>query len=67
MIDGVRCLQGCVVKATDLRAGAALVVAGLMAQGETVVENGQYIQRGYGALEQKIERLGGRIRLEEGR
>ena len=38
-----------------------------MAQGETVVENGQYIQRGYGALEQKIERLGGRIRLEEGR
>ncbi|HIW49204.1 MAG TPA: UDP-N-acetylglucosamine 1-carboxyvinyltransferase [Firmicutes bacterium] len=67
VIDGVRCLQGCVVKATDLRAGAALVVAGLMAQGETVVENGQYIQRGYGALEQKIERLGGRIRLEEGR
>ncbi len=47
VIDGVDSLTGVKVKATDLRAGAAMIIAGLIAKGETVIEDIQYIDRGY--------------------
>lgn len=57
-IKGVCELHGEVVSSTDLRAGAALVIAGLAAKGITVVENIIYIQRGYEKFEQKLLNLG---------
>jgi UDP-N-acetylglucosamine 1-carboxyvinyltransferase len=54
MIEGVGNLRGATVKATDLRAGAALVLAGLAAEGITMVDNVHYVDRGYEGL---IERL----------
>ena len=66
IIDGVPKLMGCPVKATDLRAGAAMVVAGLMAEGQTDIYNVHYIDRGYEHLERKLRRLGAKIeRLTE--
>ncbi|GAB6159098.1 UDP-N-acetylglucosamine 1-carboxyvinyltransferase [Desulfotomaculum varum] len=62
VIEGVPSLQGTKVKASDLRAGAALVISGLMAQGETEISNVNYIDRGYANLEQKLTSLGARIR-----
>ena len=61
IIEGVPRLTGCAVTATDLRAGAALVVAGLMAEGVTDIYNVQYIDRGYEHLEEKLRSLGARI------
>ncbi|GAA0116721.1 UDP-N-acetylglucosamine 1-carboxyvinyltransferase [Clostridium senegalense] len=61
VIDGVEKLKGANVKATDLRAGAALVIAGLVAEGTTVVEGIQHIDRGYPNIEEKFKRLGGDI------
>ena len=54
VIEGVPSLQGTQVKATDLRAGAALIVAGLIASGETEICNAMYIDRGYHKLEEKL-------------
>lgn len=65
VIEGVNSLHGTCVKATDLRAGAALVIAGLVAEGETKVSNVEYIDRGYHMLEEKIKSLGAVIRREE--
>lgn len=62
VIEGVSKLQGASVKATDLRAGAALVIAGLIADGETEIHNTHYIYRGYEGLEKKLINLGARIR-----
>ncbi len=59
--DGVEELHGSVVKATDLRAGAALVVAGLAAKGTTEVLNIEHIDRGYENLEEKFRKLGADI------
>jgi len=64
VIHGVKNLTGAKVVASDLRAGAALVVAGLMAKGETEIENVQYIDRGYDQLEQKLLSLGANVRRE---
>lgn len=61
VIEGVTSLQGAQVKATDLRAGAALIVAGLMANGETEIINAGYIDRGYYNLESKLSSLGAKI------
>lgn len=61
VIEGVPQLHGAAVDATDLRAGAALVVAGLMAQGTTEIYNTHYIDRGYEHLEQKFASLGAKI------
>lgn len=61
LIEGVPRLYGAKVKATDLRAGAALVVAGLMAEGETEIDNVYYIDRGYHRLEEKLASLGARV------
>ncbi|HCM11889.1 MAG TPA: UDP-N-acetylglucosamine 1-carboxyvinyltransferase [Lachnospiraceae bacterium] len=58
IIDGVERLTGAVVSAPDLRAGAALVIAGLMAEGFTIVENVEYIERGYENFEYKMQQLG---------
>lgn len=62
VIQGVEKLMGAKVAASDLRAGAALVVAGLVAEGETEIENIHYIQRGYDGLCEKLTALGAKIR-----
>lgn len=61
VIEGVPQLHGAAVEATDLRAGAALVIAGLMAQGTTEISNTHYIDRGYEHLETKLSSLGAKI------
>ncbi|MBR4501948.1 MAG: UDP-N-acetylglucosamine 1-carboxyvinyltransferase [Clostridia bacterium] len=65
IIDGVSKLYGSPVTATDLRAGAALVVAGLMAQGDTEIYEPGFITRGYERLEEKLRSLGADIRREK--
>lgn len=60
-IVGVKSLQGARVRATDLRAGAALVLAGLAANGETVVEEIHHMERGYESLETKLSLCGAEI------
>lgn len=65
-ISGVPSLQGATVEASDLRAGAALVLAGLAAEGTTVVRNVHFIDRGYENLESTLGALGAQIeRVEE--
>ena len=61
IIDGVEKLSGARVSAPDLRAGAALVIAGLAAEGITIVDDIVYIQRGYENFEQKLRSLGAEI------
>ncbi|MDI9512140.1 MAG: UDP-N-acetylglucosamine 1-carboxyvinyltransferase [Caldicoprobacterales bacterium] len=61
VIQGVNRLKGAQVNASDLRGGAALVLAGLNAEGETIVENIHHIDRGYEGLEQKLRSLGADI------
>ncbi len=65
IIDGVEEFVGANVVAPDLRAGAALVIAGLAAEGYTVVEDIKYIQRGYEDFDEKIRTLGGQIAIVE--
>ena len=65
LIVGQEKLHGARVRATDLRAGAALVIAGLAAHGITYVEEIKYIQRGYEDFEGKIKALGGKILMTE--
>ena len=54
-------LDGATVMATDLRASASLVIAGLIARGETTVERVYHLDRGYESIEEKLSRLGARI------
>jgi len=61
IIKGIKELSGAVVEASDLRAGAALVLAGLVAEGETRINDIYHIDRGYENLESKITNLGGYI------
>ena len=61
VVRGVECLQGATVMATDLRASAGLVIAGLVADGETVVDRIYHLDRGYEALEKKLSALGARV------
>ncbi|HIX23961.1 MAG TPA: UDP-N-acetylglucosamine 1-carboxyvinyltransferase [Candidatus Lachnoclostridium avicola] len=61
VIDGVPGFTGAQVEAPDLRAGAALVIAGLAAEGYTVVDEIGYIQRGYESFEEKLQSLGAMI------
>lgn len=63
VIDGVRGFTGARVESPDLRAGAALVLAGLSAEGYTVVDEIGYIQRGYEKFEEKLQGLGAAIEM----
>lgn len=65
VINGVKKLHGAMVHATDLRAGAALVVAGLCAEGTTIIGSIHYIDRGYDSLEENLTLLGANIRRKE--
>lgn len=61
IIEGQKELSAASVKASDLRAGAALIIAGLMSEGKTEIENIQHIDRGYENILEKIRGLGGKI------
>ena len=61
VVKGVKRLTGAAVIAPDLRAGAALVLAGLAAEGKTVIEGVHYIDRGYERIEEKLSALGADI------
>jgi UDP-N-acetylglucosamine 1-carboxyvinyltransferase len=61
MVDGVDHLSGATVMATDLRASASLVIAGLVAQGETLIERIYHLDRGYDRMEVKLSALGAQI------
>ena len=62
VVQGVERLEGATVMATDLRASASLVVAGLVAEGETVIERIYHLDRGYERLEEKLAALGAKVR-----
>jgi UDP-N-acetylglucosamine 1-carboxyvinyltransferase len=62
LIEGVDHLSGAPVMATDLRASASLILAGLAAQGETVVHRVYHLDRGYEQIEKKLSAVGARIR-----
>ena len=61
-VKGVPRLQGATVMATDLRASASLIIAGLVAEGETTVERIYHLDRGYEKLEAKLAALGANVR-----
>ncbi len=61
IVRGVARLNGANVMATDLRASASLVMAGLCAQGETRIDRIYHLDRGYERIEEKLSRLGARI------
>lgn len=61
VVEGVEELAGALVAATDLRAGAAMIIAGLCAKGETVIEEVKYIERGYDNIVEKLTKLGADI------
>ncbi len=61
MVEGVKSLSGAPVYATDLRAGAALIIAGIIANGETQLYNIEHIDRGYENIEEKFKKLGANI------
>ncbi len=61
VIEGVDSLLGARVKATDLRAGAALILGGLAAEGETTIDNAGYIFRGYENVREKLNALGAKL------
>lgn len=64
-IIGPSRLKGTTVKATDLRAGASLIIAGLLAEGQTIIDNADYILRGYENIIEKLEKVGAKIELQE--
>jgi UDP-N-acetylglucosamine 1-carboxyvinyltransferase len=61
VVEGVARLSGAPVKGTDLRASAAMVLAGLAADGTTTVRGLDYLDRGYAQLEQKLSGVGARL------
>ena len=66
IFEGVNCLYGAPVYATDLRAGAALIIAGICAEGETQIYNLDHIDRGYENIEEKFRSIGASIvRIKE--
>jgi len=62
VVKGVSQLEGATVMATDLRASASLVIAGLVAKGETAIERIYHLDRGYECIEEKLSQLGARIK-----
>jgi UDP-N-acetylglucosamine 1-carboxyvinyltransferase len=67
IVRGVRKLHGAPVMATDLRASACLVIAGLAAEGETLIDRIYHLDRGYECIEEKLAQLGARIQRVPGR
>lgn len=67
VIQGVPRLEGCSVFASDLRGGAALVIAGLMAEGDTIVENSIFVERGYQDICKDLKQLGAKIKVINGK
>lgn len=65
IIEGVETLTGAALKSHDLRAGAALVIAALCAEGESMIEDIHYIKRGYEGYDIKIRALGGDMRIKD--
>ena len=65
VVEGNGRLKGAPVAATDLRAGAAMIIAALAAEGQTEIENIEYIERGYGRILEKLQALGADIRRIE--
>ncbi|MGB4030059.1 MAG: UDP-N-acetylglucosamine 1-carboxyvinyltransferase [bacterium] len=65
VVEGVNFLSGAQVRATDLRAGAALIIAALMARGETIIQGTEHIDRGYENITEKFRTLGACIRRED--
>ncbi len=65
VVEGVEKLKGTTVIGTDLRAGAALIVAGLMAEGQTEIKDAYHIYRGYEKIEEKLKKLGAKIQKVE--
>lgn len=63
VIEGVPAMHGTQVKATDLRAGAALLIAGLVSKGETVINDSHYIYRGYQDIDKKLQNLGADVKI----
>ena len=63
--DGVQTLHGCEVRACDLRAGAAMVIAAMCAEGMTLIEDAHFIERGYEDIVGKLTALGAHIRRIE--
>ena len=61
IVEGVKQLTGCEVKATDLRAGAAMILSGLVANGETIISEIHHIDRGYTRIEEKFNNLGANV------
>ena len=64
-IWGVDRLRGAALTATDLRGGAAMIVAGLSAEGETLICDGGHITRGYEGFDRRLRALGADIYLED--
>lgn len=64
IIKGKTPLIGTKVKATDLRGGASLVIAALIAKGSTIIEDPEHILRGYEKIEEKLKKLGANIKVE---
>ena len=62
VVQGVAQLDGATVMATDLRASAGLIIAGLVARGETLIERIYHLDRGYERIEQKLSALGATVR-----
>jgi UDP-N-acetylglucosamine 1-carboxyvinyltransferase len=62
LVKGVDFLDGATVMATDLRASASLVLSGLVARGETIIERIYHLDRGYEFLEEKLTKLGAKVR-----
>jgi len=62
IIRGIKKLEGANVMATDLRASASLVIAGLIAQGDTLIDRIYHLDRGYENLEEKLSQVGAAIK-----
>jgi UDP-N-acetylglucosamine 1-carboxyvinyltransferase len=66
IVTGVERLKGAPVMASDLRASASLVIAGMIAEGTTIVDRIYHIDRGYECIEEKLQQLGANIRRVPG-
>jgi UDP-N-acetylglucosamine 1-carboxyvinyltransferase len=62
IVRGVERLEGATVMATDLRASASLVIAGLIAEGETLIDRIYHLDRGYERIEEKLAKLGASVK-----